>query len=348
MRAVMFLAIGTLTTWLTMLAPVTILVCWYVNALLTIPLLVCAFIAPIMFGVIMHSLRGDNSPRRWWFMQAFGAGSLLMSLIPPAALLTLFTPKSTVAAITTVIWLLVIALAIRSAHVIKNTQISLSSEHINKPTTVVHISDVHIGSRSGKFLDKVVTQVNSHEPDLVLITGDLLDSSSVGMEDLQALASLQADTYMCLGNHERYVDLSNAITAIEKHNVIVLRSEMVESHNLQLIGIDDYEKPDKVAIELRKLLSETEQFRILLYHKPDGWQAAIDASINLMVAGHTHAGQIWPFGYLVKRQYPHMQGLFKQGLSTLYVSQGTGTWGPTMRLGTHSEMTVFTLLPKID
>jgi len=84
----------------------------------------------------------------------------------------------------------------------------------------------------------------------------------------------------------------------------------------------------------------------LLYHRPDGWPAALDANVNLTLAGHTHAGQMFPFGLLVKRVYPDMAGLFEKNNNRLFVSVGTGTWGPIFRLGTRSELTVIDLTPE--
>jgi len=207
----------------------------------------------------------------------------------------------------------------------------------------VQISDVHVGSRSPAFLQKVVSQVNQHKPDIVVITGDLLDASTVGSNDLAALNQLACPAYMCIGNHERYVDLDKALDSIASHGVTILRDESLTIDGIQLIGIDDRDKPDALPAILDKIQIDPALFSILLYHRPDGWQAALDKNIRLTLAGHTHAGQMFPFGFLVKRQYPNMAGLFTSEEKSLYVSVGTGTWGPIFRLGTQCEMTVIDL-----
>ena len=331
-----------------MLAPVTILLCWFTGASILIPLLVCALIAPLLFAFIMTSLRGNNSPVRWWLMQFFGIGAVLMTIIPLTAPLTLMLSTPLVAGIALALWLGFSFFAIRRAHDIHNTTLTINSPRINNPLRIVQISDVHIGSRRAAFLEHVVNQVNSHNPDLVVITGDLLDSSSVSRDDLAALSTLSAESYMCLGNHERYVDLARAIESIEHHGVTLLRNEAVHTQAVQLIGIDDFDKPDDVGLHLEAMDIDHDRFRILLYHKPDGWPAAVKHGVELTLAGHTHAGQIWPFGHLVKRQYPEMAGLFDRASSMLYVSTGTGTWGPTLRFGTRSEMTVINLEPSAE
>ena len=88
---------------------------------------------------------------------------------------------------------------------------------------------------------------------------------------------------------------------------------------------------------------ETSPFTVLLYHQPDIWEAAKRHGIELMLSGHTHKGQVWPFGWLVRTRYAHVAGHFQASLSHLFVSQGTGTWGPLMRFGTRCEMTVIDL-----
>ena len=95
--------------------------------------------------------------------------------------------------------------------------------------------------------------------------------------------------------------------------------------------------------QLAHLDLDQEAFKILLYHRPDGLEAAAACGIDLMLTGHTHAGQIIPFNLVVKRFFAHIRGLATYGPTTLYVSPGTGTWGPVMRLGSRSEITCFDL-----
>lgn len=92
---------------------------------------------------------------------------------------------------------------------------------------------------------------------------------------------------------------------------------------------------------LPALPQDPSRYQVLLYHRPDGLEAAAAANIDLMLCGHTHNGQIVPFNFLVRRVFPRIVGLHDLGGTRLYVSPGTGTWGPVMRLGTRSEITVF-------
>ena len=112
---------------------------------------------------------------------------------------------------------------------------------------------------------------------------------------------------------------------------------------VQLLGIDDAEPKTQVGKVLPYLTPLPDKFRILLYHRPDGAQDAADWGAHLMLCGHTHNGQIVPFNYLVRRVFPRICGLYDVDALKLYVSPGTGTWGPTLRLGSSSEITLIQL-----
>ena len=286
-------------------------------------------------------------------MQFLGVGSVGWQLFIPGWLAVWFVPAPVVAAAVVVAWIALTILAVFNAHRIHDVFVDIHDQRIRKPLRLVQISDVHIGSRSGRFLDKVVKQVNSHKPDLVLVTGDLLDLSQVEEDDLKALQHLQAETYMCIGNHERYVNLDKALAAIRSHGVTVLHDEMIVAKDIQIIAIDDADQPDHMDEIISGIDISHDKFSVMLYHRPDGWKFVKKHKLPLMLAGHTHNGQVWPFGVLVKRRYPEIAGLYQEEQkgtediastpSKLYVSSGTGTWGPTMRLGTKCEVTVFEL-----
>lgn len=245
------------------------------------------------------------------------------------------------------LWLVACLFGVYAAHKIHNKTLTINSHKITKPHRFVHISDIHAGSRSSAFVQKCIDQALSHQPDAIFITGDLLDSSAVDKKFLMPLATANCPTWMCLGNHERYVNLDQAINAIEHNKTVILRNTTDKYKEINLIGIDDADDPQQVAKVLPAIPVNREEFNVLLYHKPDGWTAARQQGIDLMLAGHTHAGQVWPFGLLVKRQFPEMVGHFVKENQHLYVSPGTGTWGPILRFGTRCEMTVIDLKPGV-
>lgn len=276
-----------------------------------------------------------------------GLGLILCCVCLAYELLRLFLPVTDAIASRWIalVTALLVAFAIMVANRFRHRRIHIDSSKLNRDYHIVQLSDVHIGSRSPRFLEKLVHQVNGLTPDFVVITGDLVDTSRVGKQELLALSNISATTLFCVGNHDRYVGLDRLLPILGELGVRVLRdrTDDVGSDDLQFIAIDDAESASHVATTLPQIPSSAHRFRVLLYHRPDSFETVVDAGIELMLSGHTHHGQIWPFNWLVKQQFNRYRGLHEasgeHGVSRLYVSPGTGTWGPTMRLGTHNEIT---------
>jgi uncharacterized protein len=209
--------------------------------------------------------------------------------------------------------------------------------------TLAQISDVHVGSRSGRFLRRVVRATNAAKPDYVMITGDLVDFARIGSDILAPLGTLEAPAYFIIGNHERYVDCDAICQRLEGLGIRVLRNRSERVGPMQLLGIDDAEPKNQVRNMLEHLSPDPDAFRILLYHRPDGADDAAAWGAHLMLCGHTHNGQIVPFNYVVRRVFPRIRGLYRIGAMQLYVSPGTGTWGPILRLGSRCEITLHRL-----
>jgi uncharacterized protein len=205
---------------------------------------------------------------------------------------------------------------------------------------IVQISDVHIGSRSPALLDRIVAKTNALAPDYVLITGDLVDFAGISRAELAPLSHFTAPVYFAIGNHERYVDLNAIDERLRALGITVLRDEARTDGPFQFIGIDDVDNPAKVAKSLSRVPLSADHYSVLLYHRPDGFEPAAAHGVALMLAGHTHAGQLIPFNLIVKRVYPRIRGLYELDGARLYVSPGTGTWGPILRLGSRSEITL--------
>lgn len=328
-----------------MVAPIVVLVCWWLSLPTLGPLTWSLLAAPLITLPLFLALQTSNHAVKFPVMQWIGVGTVLMNVVFFSAPLRLFLDPTTVATIATTAWVVITAYAIWKAQNVQITNITLRSNRLTESRRIVQLTDLHAGSRSKAFINRMVKQTLAQNPDVVLITGDLIDSSGVDASYLSPLAQFNCPVYLCLGNHERYVDLQKAIDAIEANQVRILRSETVIDRDLQIIGIDDGENRDQVAKELTNITRDPTKYRILMYHRPDGFEDASNASIDLMLCGHTHAGQMWPLGILVKKRFPYHKGRHVHNDATLYVSQGTGTWGPSMRLGTKSEMTVIEALP---
>lgn len=223
-------------------------------------------------------------------------------------------------------------------------EVSFEAAGLSAPLRFVQITDVHIGSRNAGFLGKVIDKVRECEPEFLCITGDFIDARAVPESDLAALRQLDCPVYFSIGNHERYEDLDEILQRLRNLGVQVLRSEtLYHRRDVQVLGIDDREDALQVERELGRMVVDRDVFSLLMYHRPRGLAAAAKAGVDLIISGHTHNGQIFPFNLIVGRYFDRLEGLYQQGPARQYVSQGTGTWGPVMRVGTRAEITLFKL-----
>ncbi len=209
---------------------------------------------------------------------------------------------------------------------------------------IVQLSDIHVGSVGDDYLRRVVDKTNSLSPDLVLITGDLMDP--VGRPrnaPFAPLNDLKAPVYFVTGNHERYTGVEKAMELLKDTKVIPLRNTAINFNGIQLVGIDDSADYRHVEKVIGTLNIDRSKFSILMYHHPEGLEAAANAGINLMLSGHTHNGQIFPFNFVIHWLHPRTKGLFEYGNCKLFVTTGTGFWGPPMRLGSQCEMVLIKL-----
>ncbi len=222
---------------------------------------------------------------------------------------------------------------------------------------LAQISDVHIGPLLHKgWLTGIVDQVKSLKPDLVAITGDLVDGSVEELgEHVAPLARLSQDgaaprgVWFVTGNHEYYSGADEWIAQLKTLEVTTLRNERRQiAPGLWLAGIDDLSahgnghRPDLPrALQGR----DPSQPVVLLAHQPKQFDEAAAQGVDLTLSGHTHGGQIWPFVWLVSLAQPYVAGLHEKNGSQLYVSRGTGFWGPPLRIGAPPEITLLKLLP---
>jgi len=236
-------------------------------------------------------------------------------------------------------------LGIINANLLFIKRIRITDKRLKKHSTAVQLSDVHIGSRSHIFISRLIKRVNEINADKVFITGDLVDLSSVDEEDLKILKKITAPVYFVVGNHDRYVSLDRLLPILERQGFTILRNETLVLDDFDLSGIDDAESPKQVEKVLQTMTLNKDKYNILLYHRPQGFSAAISKGVDLMLAGHTHNGQIFPFNLIVKRIFKNIKGSIKRGNAILHVSTGTSTWGPIMRIGSVNEVTLISFSP---
>jgi len=243
-----------------------------------------------------------------------------------------------------VIGCLVVIYSVVSAFDVKVNNVEIFSEKIDKEYKIIIMSDLHIGSNSVSDMNKAIDLINRQNPDIVLIPGDFVDEDFVFKEDLSELRTIKAKIYYSYGNHETYLK-----TDVEKellsYNITFLRNKSIEfDKNLTIIGADD--NFNKLNASLSNIKIDKNNYNLLMNHQPTGIDIANKRNIDLMVSGHTHNGQIFPFNYLVKIRYEYIKGLYEYEGTKLFVTTGTGTWGPKMRLGSDNELVIITLKPQ--
>ncbi|RJQ16760.1 metallophosphoesterase [Candidatus Woesearchaeota archaeon] len=221
---------------------------------------------------------------------------------------------------------------------------------VSKETTIVQLTDLHLGPvRNEEYLSKVVKKINELNPDMVLITGDLCDGNGKFDKDTVApLNQINAKTFFSTGNHEDIEGIEKMTAILSTTKVIMLRNTDTVYKDIQIIGVDNPPFEKKWLADALKKIKMQNVPRILMYHPPQEFEIANSLGINLQLSGHTHSGQIFPFELFVRLFYPRVHGLYHHKGSYLYVSPGTGTWGPPMRLGTRNEITLFRLIPDAD
>ncbi|WP_417913984.1 metallophosphoesterase [Candidatus Electronema sp. JM] len=218
------------------------------------------------------------------------------------------------------------------------------------------LSDIHLGQLllGADWLKVRVQQVQELRPDCIVLVGDLFERGSQATELVPILRQFAAPlgVFAVRGNHDavrpRHPDLAGPMLAAA--NIRLLTNEWTAlADGLVLAGVDDLTAASRQAGEGEANLARALAKRpagtatVLLSHTPWLTAQAAAAHVSLMISGHTHNGQIWPFGELSRLRYPLFNGTYQIDAMALFVSRGTGTWGPRMRLWQRGEITLLTL-----
>jgi hypothetical protein len=287
----------------------------------TIPLGAWAFFSPRVPGSKVISRTGFT-----WLLASFLlSGFTLLSQLVEIPVATAWAPTS-----------LLVALGYTQA----NTAKIKKREHNWKGDTkkrVVQITDIHLGDVWDETTMKnIVNRVAGLEPDLVAVTGDLID----GMDDeaihaVKHLESLNAPVVFVPGNHDGYGDQEELLKTLQGIGVHVLQDQTQEIGGIHVHGVD-YQTPWKSTLQ------RIQEPDLILKHEP---RVNIQDTQSPILCGHVHAGQIWPLHLLARLDFPYTKGTYTENNGFLHINNGTRTWGPPIRLGTRSEIFVLDLIP---
>ena len=207
------------------------------------------------------------------------------------------------------------------------------------------ISDLHLGHvRGPRFMRRIVAMLTRLKPDLVFIAGDLFDGTAVDVAQMvQPWRGFSAPlgVYFISGNHEEFSDPNRYLDALKQSGIRVLNNEKAIVEEMQIVGVHyrDAAEGRRFGAILAQAGIDRNRASILLTHTPELLELVEKAGISLQLAGHTHAGQLFPFTWFVSRIYgPFAYGLQRFGNLMVYTSCGAGTWGAPMRLGTRPEI----------
>lgn len=221
---------------------------------------------------------------------------------------------------------------------------------------IVQISDLHVGPTIGRrYVERVVRKVSELEPHFTVLTGDILDGPAAAHKDeILAFSSLEprGRVYFSPGNHEYYHRLDQWVPELERHGAkILLNSGELVAYERSRVWIAGITDPAAAQMRVGDAPNpmraarggEMADFKVLLSHRPGYADEALKAGFDLQLSGHTHGGQFFPWTHVARFFHTYLAGLFRHETMWVYVSVGTGTWGPPARLGTTPELTLIEL-----
>ncbi|MFE9814891.1 metallophosphoesterase [Streptomyces sp. NBC_00236] len=212
------------------------------------------------------------------------------------------------------------------------------------------VSDIHLGPVLGRaHTQRIVDAVNRTQPDLIAVVGDLVDGS---VEDLgpaaEPLARLRSrhGAFFVTGNHEYYSGATEWVDHVRELGLHPLENARVEIDGFDLAGVNDIAgESEGQGPDFGRALGDRDRTRaaVLMAHQPVVIDEAVEHGVDLQLSGHTHGGQLWPGNHIAELSNPTVAGLERYGDTQLYVTRGAGAWGPPVRVGAPSDITVVEL-----
>ncbi|MFF0394267.1 metallophosphoesterase [Streptomyces sp. NPDC005248] len=212
------------------------------------------------------------------------------------------------------------------------------------------VSDIHLGPILGRaHTQRIVDTINRTQPDLIAVVGDLVDGTVADLGPAaEPLAGLNArhGAFFVTGNHEYFSGAAQWVDHVRELGLHPLENARVETAGFDLAGVNDIAgESEGQGPDFERALGDRDRARasVLLAHQPVVIDDAVAYGVDLQLSGHTHGGQLWPGNYLAELANPTVAGLERYGDTQLYVSRGAGAWGPPVRVGAPSDITVVQL-----
>ncbi|MBQ9474415.1 MAG: metallophosphoesterase [Bacteroidales bacterium] len=321
------------------------------------------FVGGMVGMLLVASSKSDNFAGHLLVVGGSAVVGVLLVLVVSLALVDLVGLAVTIpqkVRIVAVATLTVVVAALSFANAARPVvkQVPIPVEGLAQPVRVVQLTDMHLGhNRGARHVDKIVSIVEAQNPDVVVITGDLFDSRyRLSPATIAPLHRLAVPVLFVVGNHDGYIGVEHVKRIVRSlGNVRVLENEVVELAGLQFVGLDNmnadsldvgpHTKPGapNIASVLPTLPVDRTKPTVVLHHIPSGARYVAEAGADLYLSGHTHGGQFPPVTWLDELMFDYNKGLYRLGKMAIYVSTGTGTTGPQMRLGTRPEVAVLDL-----
>jgi len=335
---------------------------------LTIKSWVWIFAAVLVFsliGSIGFSVLSNPFVKGWSAVGSVLLGAFIMMLLSLSVtdllhLVFRLTPSQR-GCITLCMTLAITIYGVWNAFHIRVKEVTIPISGLTEEIRAVHLSDIHLGnSRGKKQLEEIVRITKELNPEVIFHTGDLFDSKTHfnGNEDvLDAFQSITVPHYFVFGNHDEQVGLMQVLHRVNESGIRVLMNKVVHYKELQIAGLnnmaadsetfDMHATSDTTTVEsvMKSLEIDENQPMLVLHHRPDGIAYMAEKGADLLLTGHTHAGQMFPFTLIAKWMFGYNRGLYKYEERHIYVSQGLGTFFSPIRFGTQSEIALLRLVP---
>jgi len=325
-------------------------ICWNLNISILWTFIVSS-IGTFIISFVAFVIRLPNFIKNWYYISMAYFG-IFIELIISSFIFHVLQITRVVSKDNKGKWILILATVLFAygyinAHMIYVNTVDIKIKKLKSSTCIAHLTDLHIGCAYGKqFVEKICKKLAEIKPDFVVITGDLYDGSiEYDYTAIEPFDRLSFPVYLILGNHD-LLHIQEILKVMKKSKMILMNDEVHVRGELKLIGLQFRNKCPNLTTTLKELQVLPDTTNILLYHSPAYTADDLaEVGISLHLAGHTHGGQLFPIHIIQALKYKYLSGLHhsKKKDAWVYVSEGLGTTGSPLRIGTKSAIDVIRL-----